>query len=73
VVNPADQTTGPGGSLYKLPVLSFGDNHLTRVALGIHAVYGIAFAGYFLDLGLMPSEIGADNHVSHTIKIGVSL
>lgn len=74
VVDPADQTQGPGGSLYRFPVLRFGDHHITRLFLGAHAVYGFGFVGYFLDVGFIPSSIGADNtHVSHTLKIGLRI
>jgi hypothetical protein len=74
VVDPADQTQGPGGSLYRFPTLGFGDDHVTRLFLGFHAVYGFAFAGYFLDVGFLPSGVAADNvNFSHTLKIGLNI
>lgn len=74
VVNPANQTEGPGGSLYRFPVLGFGDSQFTRLFLGCHAVYGFGFAGYFLDMGFMPSGVTADSaHFSHTLKIGLNI
>ncbi len=74
VVDPADQTFGPGGSLYRFPTLGFGDNHITRLFLGCHAVYGFGFAGYFLDVGFLPSGIGASStNVSHTLKVGLNI
>lgn len=74
VVDPADQTQGPGGSLYRFPTLSFGDSQVTRLFLGCHAVYGFGFAGYFLDFGFIPNDIGGGaTHVSHTLKIGLNI